>query len=706
MLNSFPEELLNNFTYSKKSHFDFFIKCGYDIEVYGKTLNIEEDVDLISYQNLLLYSLLKGKSNLKILQIGTKNLVAFEKLQNIHECWKIDIDNLSKSETDFQFVSISKNEFPKIKNPKSYFDFIFFPDTNSVIPKDHELLDKILLNLKLVLKLKGILLSSFTNVVRNDNIWFDDFYKLFRTDDNRLNHIESYNSIIKDPDLFVLPEFYYNKYWKQHTNKSYQEFGKAFSYNLFLENRDKIHTWNISDFTYLKKSHAEFFNSNGYKEELFGNDIDIKLGAENYACLVIYSFIKSNFKKGDKILQIGGASDYLEKALSKDYELYKLEDLKIFQDNTNGDDKIINSKENRDVGKNDFKNTFHFIYSVNGYEKIDLNLIEHYRIINNINRILQYGGFVLFSFKLHLISNNLKFSNLVFTLVKNNVFKFNGFISKDLLLSDENFFYTEINNSYKPGSDNEANVIIKESFYNLLWMKVNLLPAVCSTRHDNRLKKYPVFIFHHLIKCGGTSLFFILDKWFKKIDDNILEEDLNSYVVKKYDTNLFHNDVCLRAHFQRAGIYLHERYPELLGRPDEFKAFTFIRNPLSLKISKFYFLRSLKAINENSKLEDSLMSGKNFIASQFPCDETNYKEILDRYYFIGIVERLQESFDLLADMIGKTRQEIPRLNTSEKDDQMKFITPEFIAEFKRKNELDYKIYDYCLEKFNRLIAKK
>jgi len=271
-------------------------------------------------------------------------------------------------------------------------------------------------------------------------------------------------------------------------------------------------------------------------------------------------------------------------------------------------------------------------------------------------------------------------------------------VKRETILADDELLSVEV--PAKSGKERGGiNSFSSESFYNILFKKEQYLSQVSLTKHTNNLNQYPVYIFHHLMKCGGTSLFNALDQWFKTLDDNILDEDLNVYLQKKYNTEIFHSDVCLRAHFQREGIYLHQRYPEVIANKDKFRIFSFIRDPLSVKISKYYFLKSLSGKNFNIKLRDSILKERNFLSGLFPCNESNYKEMLDRYYFIGIVEKFQESFDVLAAKTGKRKIILPKLNTSEKDEQMVDITPEFKKLFRELNELDYKIYEYCLEKF-------
>ncbi|MFZ1320185.1 MAG: hypothetical protein WAT71_01380 [Ignavibacteria bacterium] len=117
-------------------------------------------------------------------------------------------------------------------------------------------------------------------------------------------------------------------------------------------------------------------------------------------------------------------------------------------------------------------------------------------------------------------------------------------------------------------------------------------------------------------------------------------------------------------------------------------------------ISLYYYGRS--NIKKTTSLIDYINGHKNILANFFPCDENNYKEVLDKYFFIGIVEKMQESFDKLADLTGKTRINLPMLNLSKKDDQAAELSPEFVKMFKEYNSLDYKIYDYCVEKFYKI----
>ena len=111
----------------------------------------------------------------------------------------------------------------------------------------------------------------------------------------------------------------------------------------------------------------------------------------------------------------------------------------------------------------------------------------------------------------------------------------------------------------------------------------------------------------------------------------------------------------------------------------------------------------MKYISPDScSLEKHLLNCNNFLATSFGCDDSNYQEILDHYFFIGIFENYQQSFDRLATLLQKPKVQLKKRNISKYTPYN--LTDQVIAEFKEKNQLDYRIYNYCKkvyeEKFN------
>jgi len=214
-----------------------------------------------------------------------------------------------------------------------------------------------------------------------------------------------------------------------------------------------------------------------------------------------------------------------------------------------------------------------------------------------------------------------------------------------------------------------------------------------------------LYVFHHIPKCGGTSVFSALGGWFNVIlDYRNYTAELPPHVVLNYGNltgeisppikldTLLPTD-CLCGHFEVDGNYLHQRYPEIL-RSRKYKVFTFVRDPLELKISLYYYEKKL-GVNDGMTLEESLFTRSNYMADRFPCTFDNYLEVLDRYFFIGVVEFAQESMDKLANLLGKPRLQLSYENKSQRDVQCDNLSAEIIDKFKKENKLDYLIYHYC-----------
>ncbi|MEO8446476.1 MAG: hypothetical protein ABI528_03225 [bacterium] len=224
-----------------------------------------------------------------------------------------------------------------------------------------------------------------------------------------------------------------------------------------------------------------------------------------------------------------------------------------------------------------------------------------------------------------------------------------------------------------------------------------LIPEQTFSRPSDYINKNPAYIFHHLMKCGGTSLSHLLSKWFGMIYDHITgPEDLEVYKNSPYDLANLSSDQCLTGHFAYEGTYLHQRYPEVISRSTNYRSIIFVRDPLSFFLSLYYY--SKKNGRMDKSLKDFYKDNQNLIAYFIPCEENNYREVLDSYFFIGVVERMNYSVLKLSQLINKRYFPPPFLNKSEKDQQYSLITPSFKKEFIKKNELDYKIYNYCLDK--------
>ncbi|MEH6557748.1 MAG: hypothetical protein V7708_08140 [Oceanicoccus sp.] len=206
------------------------------------------------------------------------------------------------------------------------------------------------------------------------------------------------------------------------------------------------------------------------------------------------------------------------------------------------------------------------------------------------------------------------------------------------------------------------------------------------------------YVFHHIPKCGGSSVNLALENWFKPVKDYRKVNTLD--YREKIGSNNLQKDECLVGHFELDGFYLHQRYPEIL-HSDKFRVFSFIRDPLKTRLSLYRYEKKFRDRDVGSVHNAIAASGRrNWLSQRFPATIDNYKEVIDEYFFIGILEDAQASLDTLASLVRKPVVKVPWVNTTAPEHES--LTPDEISQFREDNELDYLIYDYCVEKFNTM----
>ena len=210
-------------------------------------------------------------------------------------------------------------------------------------------------------------------------------------------------------------------------------------------------------------------------------------------------------------------------------------------------------------------------------------------------------------------------------------------------------------------------------------------------------RQEPTFVFHHLPRCGGTSLRQSIGETKTAFSDYRI--GWGGVYPLKYPINKLGTGDCLCGHFETEGYYLFQRYPEIATNR-RFRLFTFLRDPLDLSISE-YFYRLKNDQEMDSSLLEYLLAQNNYLARILGVDRSNLRERMDRYDFIGVVEKYEESLLGLSALMECNGLTLNRINGAERNDLLNEITPEVKEKFKEQNSLDYLIYKYAIEKFDQ-----
>lgn len=211
------------------------------------------------------------------------------------------------------------------------------------------------------------------------------------------------------------------------------------------------------------------------------------------------------------------------------------------------------------------------------------------------------------------------------------------------------------------------------------------------------------YLFHHIPKTAGSSCVQAFRKLLKVIPDyhkSTTPADLTNYSECKKDLAALCSSDMLWGHYNIPGHYLYQRYPSL----DNYKPrkIIFFRDPTETALSgiRYGIKRGVFNVSDTKTL---LRSRVGYFNKMLQCDRTNYKDVIDSYYFVGISDDLQMSFNSFINKACLDGQVIiERLNSSD-GINVGTLTCDDILEFKERNILDCEIFAYARLRANRLI---
>ena len=232
--------------------------------------------------------------------------------------------------------------------------------------------------------------------------------------------------------------------------------------------------------------------------------------------------------------------------------------------------------------------------------------------------------------------------------------------------------------------------------------------SILSKPYAKLVLSWPVYMFHHMPKCGGSSMVKALEQWFCVNTDYFNRNEKKSDdITNKHlaiDLSSLSRNNCVCGHFGHPSYHIYERYPQVFNSflaSYRFRVFSFLRDPLEMRCSLYRHQLKSGQLQADS-LNDAININNNYYARIFGVNENNFESFLNQYYFIGLADDLQSSFDILAHRLKKPPIILPIINTSQgvSSSISSDLTSKQISDFKTVNSLDYKIYNYVKKRLD------
>ena len=214
------------------------------------------------------------------------------------------------------------------------------------------------------------------------------------------------------------------------------------------------------------------------------------------------------------------------------------------------------------------------------------------------------------------------------------------------------------------------------------------------------------YLFHHMPKSAGTSSSTLFHQWFSKLHPDYRPGWERHNLQAPLDLKTVGPGELVLGHFELPALRLSRRYPEIYNGKD-WRMFSIVREPLELALSKYFFEHHQRADDPTFRpisLSASLRrKNRSDYCQHFNCNEKNWREVLDRYWFIGTIERLEESLGYIARTLDQPMVDIPWENTTPRP-----VEPDIedVRAYLRLNELDYEIYNEIRRRLERRLTEQ
>lgn len=199
--------------------------------------------DLKVYQDYLVYLFIRNNlpPGARLLEVGGGYSRVLPFFSDAYECWNVDkCEGLGNGPVQFSsphyriVYDYMGNRNPEL--PDAYFDCVFSISALEHSPEDQQVRENIYADIQRVLKPGGHSLHCFDIVFdRPFGHWVNGLIPYFYSKPGMKTQFTKPEDMLKDPDCYIMSKPAYENGWARYIGKSYEEFGRPASVNVYWQ---------------------------------------------------------------------------------------------------------------------------------------------------------------------------------------------------------------------------------------------------------------------------------------------------------------------------------------------------------------------------------------------------------------------------------------------------------------------------------------